>query len=454
MKAIFRFLPVVLLVTLSIQAQEKIKCEDSFRAFEEKVNAGDYSSAYAAMPELRKSCRGYNENLYRYSETILKAKLDASSAEEKKLLLNDLTALYTEYEKFYPKSDAVVKKAVLLYQNKLADDAEVYNLLDKSFAGNKQYFTDHDALEAYWVLYLDRFKQGTDTISADGLVEKYAAVSGQIRVASNKFEARAQELLKQQQAGEILSTTDKMELADSQAAIQALEVVSENIDILASRHLSCTSLEKYYSKNYEFNAADVAWLKAMINTLTANKCHKAAVLEKGASELYKLSPGVESAFIVGTIYQRKNEVKKAALYFEEAAQLEANQAKKADIYYRIASVYRSTDKAAAKKYALMAARHNPSSGKPYIFLAELYSSATKECGLSDFDRKALVWLSIETVKKAETAEAKYKPTVASMIKNYSERLPSKEEVKKAGRRKGDKITYGCWINETVTIPNL
>ena len=90
-----------------------------------------------------------------------------------------------------------------------------------------------------------------------------------------------------------------------------------------------------------------------------------------------------------------------------------------------------------------------------MFLAEMYSSVINgECGMADFDRKALLWLAIETVKKAETAEPKYKPTAEAMIKNYQKSLPDKKEVKAAGKRKGDRITYGCWINETVTVPNI
>jgi hypothetical protein len=41
-----------------------------------------------------------------------------------------------------------------------------------------------------------------------------------------------------------------------------------------------------------------------------------------------------------------------------------------------------------------------------------------------------------------------------MVEQYNKRLPSKADMSAAGKKKGDKITYGCWINETVTIPNI
>jgi hypothetical protein len=364
-----------------------------------------------------------------------------------------LIDVYTEYNKYYPKSEATVKKAMLLYQNKLASDEEVYALLDTAFTNNNEFFTDYNAIETYFVLYVNKYKEGKENISADSFVEKYGAVSAQARKAAESIKQQMQALLKKQEA-DPLTNNEKLLLINYETAVETLGAVGENIDGLASKHLSCKKLEDYYTKEFEANASNTSWLEAMVNTMLNNRCSNAAILEQGAVALHKLQPTTESAFNLGAVYQKKNDIKKAVAYFEESAQLETNQKKKADLYYRIASVFRGSDRAAAKKYALMAAQHNPTAGRPYILLAELYSSASKECGLTPFEQKALLWLAIDTVKKAEAAEAKYKPTVASMIKSYTERLPSKEEIKGAGKRKGDKITYGCWINETVTIPNL
>lgn len=454
MKALLWILPFFLFYGPAMQAQEKkIKCDEAFNAFEQQVNAEDFDAAYKAMPELRTSCRGFNENIYRYGELIIKHKLERASAEEDKVLLNDLSALYTEYNKYYPKSDASIKKATLLYRNKLASDDEVYALLNAAFTHNKDAFTDPDAIEAYFILYLDKFKQGNDAITAYNLAEKYSAVSAQVRLASAKIKKQVEELLKKQ-ASEQLSGGEKMALNNSQAVIETLAAVEENIEILALKYLNCKTLEEYYTANYDSNAENMAWLNAMVNTLVNTKCFTSDVAAKGASALHLLQPTSESAFNIAAIALRNNDSKKAIAYFEEAAELEPNQQKKADLYYRAASASRSFDRAASKKYALLAAQYNPANGKPYIFLAELYTSASADCDITPFEQKALMWLAIDTLKKAETAEAKFKPTVASMVKSYSERLPSKQEVKEAGRRKGDKITYGCWINETVIIPNL
>lgn len=455
MKALFKILPVFLLFGLALQAQDKkIKCEEAFKAFEEKVNTGDFDAAHKAMPELRLSCRGFNEDLYKYGELVLKTRLESARTEEAKLLLNDLVALYTEYYKYYPKSDAPIKKAMLLHRNKLASNEEVFALLDAAFNNNNnEAFTGHDAIETYYLLYLDKFKAGDGTITADSLVEKYGAVSAQARMASGKIKKQVDELVQKQKL-QPLTSTEILNLNDFKAAIESLAAVNENIDVLTLQYLNCGKLEEYYAANYERNAQDVIWLDALVNTLVKNKCYKSEVVKKSALALHQLEPTPGSAFNLALIAQGNNDSKEAGTYLEEAAQLEHDPKKKADLYYRVASSLRASDRAAAKKYALLSANLDPAFGKPYLFLAELYASASADCHITPFEQKALMWLAIETLKKAETAEARYKPTVASMVKSYSERLPSKQDIKGAGKRKGDKITYGCWINETVTIPNL
>jgi len=449
-----QYIVVVLLGVLcaTVSAQGKFKCQEAFTNFEAKVDAGDYATAYNVLAELRKNCRGFNQKLYTYGEIIFKHKIENAAPEEKKLLINDLSALYIESDKYYPQSDAALKNAMLLYDNKIISEQEVYTMLDAAFISKREFFLDPHALETYFLLYLKKYKEDQQKISPEQFIEKYGAVSAQVRSASNNVANLKEAILKKQEA-QPLTNFEKTSLNSYNESIETLAAVGENIDILTSKLVNCDDLAKYYEKNYEAQLHDKGWLDAMVNSLINNKCYKAPVLLKGAQALHAANPTSQSAFNLAIIAQRNNDNKGAAAYYEESAQREPNQLKKADLYYRIASVVRSTDRGAAKKHALQSANLNPASGKPYIFLAELYSSASKECGLSPFEQKALIWLSIETIKKAEVAETKYKPTVAAMIEGYNKRLPSKEEIAGAGKRKGDKITYSCWINETVIIPN-
>ncbi len=136
--------------------------------------------------------------------------------------------------------------------------------------------------------------------------------------------------------------------------------------------------------------------------------------------------------------------------------MEQNPERKSDIYYHIASSARNSDKGVTKKYIQKAIDLNPKNGQAYLMLSEMYATvpANDECGLNNFERKTLNYLAIDAAKKAEVAEPKYKAAVEAAVKRYEKNLPTKEEAKVMGKRKGDDVTFGCWINEKVTLPKL
>lgn len=438
---------------LTVQAQVAYKCEDNFKVFEGKVVAKEYSEGYTLLPELRKSCPKVNAKLYSYGETILKFLIESAlTPEEGQLAVDDLVALYGEQEKNFPGTGGDIKKTQLQLENKLISENDAYKAFNNSFLKNRQAFTDFNALETYFNLFLKEYKSGKG-ITDEQYIEKFGEISGQIIYAQNKITADKEALLLKQETA-VLTDEEKQFLTDAQSIHDSFDAVNDNISIASRDILSCQKMEAYYDSRFEANKANAVWLEAMVSALYAKKCFTSPVMNKGALAINALKPTKQTAYRLGYLALKKNNNKDAVKYFEQAASLEMVPEKRGNIYYEIAAAYNYLDKAEAKKYALKAADFNPKSGQPYLLLAEMYSTVGKECEINDFDRKALTWLAIDAAKKAEKAEPKYKTTVAKLIERYSKKLPTKAEAKAAGKKKGDVITYGCWINEKITIPNL
>jgi hypothetical protein len=445
---------VMSLFTLAATAQGTSKCEAPFRVFEETVGISDYTAAAKSMPGLRKDCPQYSDKLYMYGQKVLEYKIEtAATPADKQAQVDDLIALYTEYARYYPKSDGAVKKALLQKEYKLATDDEVYKLLDITFAGNREAFTDYNAIEAYFNLYLKQYEEGKKSITQEQFIEKYGAIAAQVAFAKSKVAQDKEKLMKKQET-EKLSAAESQLIADAAMNVDALNAVAENMALQSSRHFTCEKLEAYYDKNFEASKADLSWLEGLTTGMYSNKCYNSPVLYKGAQAVHAAKPTALTAYMLGNIEMKRRNQKQAIVYFEQSAALETTPERKAVLYNDIAAIFRNSDKAKAKEFAMKAIGHNAKFGKPYLLLAEMYFTASKECGLSEFDRKALSWLAIATVKKAEVAEPRYKTTVASLVKNFEKGKPTKDEAKAAKRKKGDVITYGCWINETVTVPAL
>ena len=90
-------------------------------------------------------------------------------------------------------------------------------------------------------------------------------------------------------------------------------------------------------------------------------------------------------------------------------------------------------------------------GKAYLFLAQLYSNSANDCGKTDFEKKAVYYLAIQTAQKAGLAEPRLKPTAEKAAKDYEAKSLTASEISKA-KMNGKLVTIGCWINETITFP--
>lgn len=458
MKILRAFAVTVMLAcpALSALAQEvKDKCEESFTAYEAVIKDYHYTEAEPMYIKLVKDCPRYDAKVYTYGEKLYKVKLEsAQNADEKKAALDSIMNLYAAYEKNFPGNGSVVRKALLMKEQKLAKDDEVYKMLDGFYTSNKQKFTDYDALQEYFMLYLAQYEAKDKGVNQEQFVNKYADVAAHIAYVQANLTKQKTELLLKKET-EPLTDEEKIALQDAGVNTESLNAVKDNISIMASKHFSCEILSEYYAKDFEKNKDNTAWLEAVANVMYDNKCYRSDILNKAATIIYEQRHDAASAYRMGEIMLKSAKPDQAIRYFEESAVKEEVSQVKAKRYYDIAVIYRNSNKAKAKEYARRAAIADKEWGTPYLFIAEMLSSVTtNDCGMNEFQRKALLFLASDYAQKAAAAEVKYQPTAEALVKQYSERYPTKAEAKDAGYKKGGELQYGCWINETVKIPKL
>lgn len=439
--------------SLSAVAQGAYKCDDNYKVFEGKFLAREYNDAYKIMNELRLKCPKVHENLYVYGETILKYLIETAPSDGQKAFVEDLDAMYGQQYSHYPASSAGVKKIQLQLDNKIITRAEAYKAFDAQFEKNRQAFTDYNSLAAYFEMVLDSYNN--KGLTDDEYFNKYTAVYAQINAAKAMIAGQRDAVNKK---GETTSLTDieRESLKDFEISLGALETVGEVVQRQSRNVVSCEKLDAYYSKDFESHKNDKVWIESMVDVLYGKRCYNSDMLSKGVLLLHQQKPTKQTSYIMGVVSLKKNKVKEAAAYFEQSASLEANAEKKSEIYHEIGGYARNSDKAMAKQFYLKSAEVNPKFAKSYIALAEMYSAVRTgdDCKLNDFERSALNYIALSLLDKAENADPKYKAAVAAARERYVKNLPTKAAAKVLGKKKGDVITFGCWINESVTLPNL
>src|SRR5690606_8739163 len=121
--------------------------------------ANDYAAAcvdcklvYERGPELSQAnvCVG---------EKILEHKIDKSTGADKDAFIQDLLSLYDSSIKYFPsnysKAEVAIDKALLLYDNKMASDEQLFEMLDKAFKEDRENFTNAKALYLYFSTLVD-----------------------------------------------------------------------------------------------------------------------------------------------------------------------------------------------------------------------------------------------------------------------------------------------------------
>ena len=430
------------------------KCEENFKAFEALVLQKEYNNAYGMMADLRKTCPKHDARLYAYGESVYKYRIEvARTPDDRQKNISELAALYTEQQQNFPDSGGKIKRIQLLYEQKMIADEEAYKEFDSAFAANSPAFTDYNALETYFLLLHARYKAGDKGITDEQFIAKYSAISGQLAFAQGQVIMQKEAIAKKQET-QIITDQERLYLKDADTLLKSFDAVSDNVNTMASKLISCEKMEAHYNTDYDKHKTDLAWLNGMVSVLSSKKCYKSALLYKAAKDIHDLQPTADSSKRMALLSVKQGNAAQAVTYYEQAASLASGTSAKAEIYYDIASLLKNSDPGEAKRYALQSAGLNTKSGKPYLLIAELYNVAAIKCNLPAFEKKALAWLSLDALKKAEAAEPKFKTTVARMAASYDKKKPGKEDVKAAGKKKGDTITFGCWINETYTIPNL
>lgn len=183
-----------------------------------------------------------------------------------------------------------------------------------------------------------------------------------------------------------------------------------------------------------------------------------------SEKLYKLNANYENTMAVADVSISDAEYDRAIKYLKEAMDKTSEDGQKAEIALKISSGYLNKEKLqSARRFARKASDYDSDWGKPYIQIADVYAQAVSQC-TSDRkltpEDKAVYWLVLDYLDKAEQVD----PTTASEVerkyKSYEPVTPSQSEkffweppLKDGEDFEIDSSLMKCysWIGETTQV---
>lgn len=454
MKTKFTFL-LITIASLFVQAQNSEVCTENLSFMGQLVKEKN-AEAYDYLTILRKDCPSFHKSIYSFGEAAIKLKIDkATSPVEKEKFVRDLMKLYDEHDQNFPSNGAgnKMKKGLVLFENKIGTDKEIYDLLDDAFKTDYANFKYAKAMYVYFELLVKDFKAGNKGVELQQIFDKYDDLSQKLVEEEDELTNEKDALLNKQEAGEVLLDKEIKRKEKIESNLEIFSGVKNDMDNIILELSTCDKLVPFYQKGFDANKGNEEWLKRAANRLEAKGCDTDPLFSKISEALYKLNPSADAAEKLGVVeYQRKN-ISKAMDYFNQAADLYKDNSKKANVYFKMASIYSKSNKVQARTYARKALSVKPSYGKAYLLIASLYGSSINDCGNDQFEKRAMYWLAAQYCDKAGAADSSLKSQASSNAAKYRAAAPSKTEIFQSGKA-GQRIAFNCWVGESVVVPNL
>lgn len=462
MKKYVKFLVALLILGMGqVAAQDNQQCLQNLSIFAENAKVKNYTAAYEPWMAVKAECPSLNVAIYSYGERILKDRLKNAAATDKVAVQKELLGLYDDWIKYFPTKRGVNKvgdilssKAQNMIDFKIGTTKEVYAVFDEAYTKDAKSFTNPKRLYNYFKTFYDLYKAGDASISTAMLFDKYEEISEKFEMEGTNLAKKLDVILKKEESGAALSTRDLKRRRIYDTNSNAIGVFLKNLDAIIAKESSCENLIPLYQSSFEENKSNPVWLNRAAGRMKSKECADDPLFVTIVEALHALAPSANSAYYLGILNDKRGNSSEALRYYEESISLEADPYKKAKTLYKIALEFKAKGrKSKARSYARKALGFQPSLGKAYLLIANLYASSANDCGNTQFEKRAVYWLAANTARKAASVDASIKKNALKTAKSYEGRAPSKTDIFTEGKE-GASVTFSCWIGSSVKVPKL
>ncbi|MDT7829247.1 hypothetical protein RQM65_11270 [Pricia sp. S334] len=445
------FLGAMAIGTAQAQNQE---CMTNLSIYVEHAKVKNYEAAYTPWKMVYDNCPDINKANFIYGERIIKDKIEKSSGAEKDKYIQDLLTLYDNSAKNFPEkyTPAVVAidKALLMYENKMGSDAEIYEILKEAYEKDPKNFKNPRALYLYFSSLVDLHKGGNKELQE--VFDVYDNVTEKIEEENKKLTDIITNLLPKDSTGTITSK-EKRKLKIATTNSESYGKIAGSVDSKLGALADCDNLIPLYEKSFEEKKGDIKWVKRAVGRMFSKECTDDPLFRKLFEAQLALEPSAQAYMYGGLLKQKSGDNNAALEDFNKAVELETDSYKRSNILYKIATIVRKTSKSQARSYARQAIKADAANGKAYLLIANLYATSANDCGSTPFEKRSLYWKAAEMARQAGRVDPALSSNANQSAASYSAKAPSKTDIFNSGMA-GKKISFDCWVGGSVTVPNI
>jgi hypothetical protein len=439
---------------ISLGQGQNAECMTNLSIYAEHAKVKNYDAAYGPWKLVYQACPDINKANFSYGERILLHKIENSAGAEKDAFIQELLKVYDDSKKYFPESftpgGVAIDKVLLMYDNKMASDEEIFRMLDKAFKEDRSNFKNPKALYLYFSSLVDLYSANKKELQ--DVFNTYDDVTEKIEEENAELTDVITQLLPKEDAG-TLTSKEKRSLRVATTNSESYGKIAGSVDSKLGALADCNNLIPLYEKSFEDKKGDITWVKRAVGRMFSKECTDDPMFRRLFEAQLALDPSADAYVYGGTLKKKSGDNTGAIADFNKALELETNPRKKSNIAYKIATSYRNTSKSTARNYAQKAIDAYQSNGNAYLLIASLYASSANECGETPFEKRAIYWKASEMARKAGRVDPALSGRAAQAAASYDAKAPSKTDIFNSGMA-GKTLSFKCWVGGSVTVPNL
>ncbi len=456
---------------------DSLKCIEQLTNFNIFLKAKNYTEAYPTWQHLVSTSPCCWEGLYTNAQNMFQAMISAETDSVKKEHLID-TLIYSyevrnqAFPERFSKGYCLGFKAynILQYrQNLLKKDIgkmeELLNMFTESVELEKE-----KSQPAIWDKYfqlaekITKAKKDTSyVIEAYGRATDYLDISINNALVEYEKQVVVLDSLNELYTSHKIDTDYLVNLCKKPAADTARQMklvlnyrkTLAKIEKAVAPYASCEVLEELYSQKLESIKNDISAVNKVVVTMAKGGCLTSPVFKQALLIQHQSKPSRTSAYWMGVLSlntyatnEDKSEVDKAITYMQEAVRLSETNEQKADANFILATAYQTKGAfSEARNAAYAALKADPSMGKAYILIGDMYRTSGGRC--SDGIPYDYNWAAADKYSKAAAVDPSCAATANA--RRSSLVFPKKEELFRRGMSSGQSYHVGCWIQENTTV---
>ncbi len=400
---------------------QKALAEEKYVLHNDLVKNKQFKQAIPAHQWLLTNTPDLQSAIYINGEKIFTNLADqAETPEQLNVYVDSLMLIYDMRLQYCPTSSVYDRKALYAFKYWYKDDSKLETILDF-------YDTNYE-------------KRGAKMMDSN---IKYHMTAVQLNSLKLKNLTEEQILDYYDKLGGIVNQKKaaKPENTKKYDAIQA------NLDEILGTlvEFDCAKTKEILGPKFKANPDDVDIANKIFKFMLQGKCTDDPLWLEAGKVVFEQSPDFGIAKNLGLKSKASGDTESAVYYFAKAVELANNAGDKAEMHIQLGHIDREKGaKSSARGHYRDALSADPNAKDAYDFIGILYMTSFEDCAkkVNRVEDRAVFLAAYKMFRLAGNS---------SRMAEAKAQFPSVGEIFELNMQKGQSITVGCWINETVTL---